>query len=475
MPCFYGQVFVSFSTDCVTFNSITEIPLADSGSLTTGPSVDNQAGFEIGRLPKPAWRILSLARIIVYSMTPDSLPSAPSTNPTPYATTPLTSGANTPHLMNSGASSGAVGDYLTAHLTKASFAGLKTHIGGSKALDSLVKLITSTASFFHPSNSGAWTSDLTAFTKYIAYEFNKRWHEEQNPDCKTPLHRRLTKTMRRELVLSLRTVTLLAMFSEDSNTVGNASSCLKWTSLMEPDLILYPILERALPALDNLTETQRTLAVIKALGAIAPALVSRKVFAPGAKHLVPILQLLIPGIDLNDPSKTVCTATFLIEVSQYIKFGDLTGLPIGDMPSAIDNAHAVTDMPTSHNVNGGEMAIAQDGNSKRPPKILRPDLDFSDYGERIFSSEEPILSAEEEDAVLRDATGGFTGWIANFIRRVILLFDNLPEESGGSTEGSYAYGLRGVIILKTYMISSNGGYGNRCLQPDLYTLVRATL
>ena len=52
-------------------------------------------------------------------------------------------------------------------------------------------------------------------------------------------------------------------------------------------------------------QTQRTLAVIKALGAIAPTLVSRDVFYPGAKHLVPILQLLIPGIDLNDPGKTV--------------------------------------------------------------------------------------------------------------------------------------------------------------------------
>jgi hypothetical protein len=34
-----------------------EIPLADSGSLTTGPSADNQAGFEIERLPNPAWRV----------------------------------------------------------------------------------------------------------------------------------------------------------------------------------------------------------------------------------------------------------------------------------------------------------------------------------------------------------------------------------------------------------------------------------
>lgn len=34
-------------------------------------------------------------------------------------------------------------------------------IAGSKALDSLDKLITSTESFFHPSNSGAWTVNVS--------------------------------------------------------------------------------------------------------------------------------------------------------------------------------------------------------------------------------------------------------------------------------------------------------------------------
>jgi proteasome activator subunit 4 len=45
-------------------------------------------------------------------------------------------------------------------------------------------------------------------------------------------------------------------------------------------------------------QTDRTLAVIKALGAVAPAIVSRQVYYPGAKYLVPVLELLIPGIDL---------------------------------------------------------------------------------------------------------------------------------------------------------------------------------
>ncbi len=67
-------------------------------------------------------------------------------------------------------------------------------------------------------------------------------------------HRRLTREMKRELVKSLRTVALLAIFSPDSNTVGNIQSCLKSMSVMEPDLILLPILERAIPSLEALVE-----------------------------------------------------------------------------------------------------------------------------------------------------------------------------------------------------------------------------
>src|SRR5258708_14470490 len=122
--------------------------------------------------------------------------------------------------------------------------------------------------------------------------------------------------MRRELVKSLRTVSLLAMFSQDTDTATNIQGCLKSMCTMEPDLILQPIFERGVPSLEALEEvcttlflmhfftnqlrfqTQRTIAVIQALGAVAPAIVCRDVYYAGAKHLVPLLQLLIPGIDL---------------------------------------------------------------------------------------------------------------------------------------------------------------------------------
>jgi len=41
----------------------SEISLADGGSLTTGPSADSNARFEIGRLPKPQRHIGMLSPV----------------------------------------------------------------------------------------------------------------------------------------------------------------------------------------------------------------------------------------------------------------------------------------------------------------------------------------------------------------------------------------------------------------------------
>jgi hypothetical protein len=72
-------------------------------------------------------------------------------------------------------------------------------------------------------------------------------------------NRRLTKLMKYELVKCLRTPALLAMFSQDPTTVSNVQSCLKSMSLMEPELILHPILERAVPSLEALVEVSAFL------------------------------------------------------------------------------------------------------------------------------------------------------------------------------------------------------------------------
>jgi len=48
---------------------------------------------------------------------------------------------------------------------------------------------------------------------------------------------------------------------------------------------------------------------------------------------------------------------------------------------------------------------------------------------------EPILSDEDEDALLKDTTATLAGWVDSFIRRVIQLLENLPEEGENGSIG----------------------------------------
>lgn len=89
----------------------------------------------------------------MYSMSPDATPLPPSNALTPVFS-PLPSGVNTPQINN-----GMPGDYLAAPFGHKGSSETGC-LAGCRALDSLARMIASTESFFHPSNSGSWTADV---------------------------------------------------------------------------------------------------------------------------------------------------------------------------------------------------------------------------------------------------------------------------------------------------------------------------
>ena len=93
-------------------------------------------------MKRPTEKLSSFASLIVYSMSQDS----PASRSTP-------TGTNTPLDPNS---------------------KKQTYLAGSKALDSLAKLIQATESFFHPSNYGAWAPHLGRFLQTLTWEFHRR-------------------------------------------------------------------------------------------------------------------------------------------------------------------------------------------------------------------------------------------------------------------------------------------------------------
>lgn len=80
-------------------------------------------------------------------------------------------------------------DSLSSGMTKESLSMQTTerhYLAGSRALDSLQRFMTSTETYFHPSNAGIWTVCLTTFLHKVCLEFSKRWKEEEQPSCLTP-------------------------------------------------------------------------------------------------------------------------------------------------------------------------------------------------------------------------------------------------------------------------------------------------
>ncbi|KAH8100456.1 ARM repeat-containing protein [Cristinia sonorae] len=275
-------------------------------------------------------------------------------------------------------------------------------LAGSQALDSLDKLITSTESYFHPSNTGHWTIALTSFLHRLTTEFCKRWKEEEQSTCKTPVPRRLTPAIRRAFVTTLRTPALLAMFAKDPISSTYAQGSLRSMALLQPNLIMPELLERAYNGLEVINETHRTTTVLTMLSGVALPLVSEKIWPAGQKHVVPLLELSIPGIDLNDPIKTLCASMFIIAVSQHIKIGDLSmqqgGVPMSD------------DAPPD------ELMEVDDDEARLP---VGTEMGFA-----------ATLSREEERALTRESTAAFADWVTSLFRRVFALLENLPEEGG---------------------------------------------
>ncbi|RCH96123.1 hypothetical protein CU098_001947, partial [Rhizopus stolonifer] len=194
---------------------------------------------------------------------------------------------------------------------------------------------------------------------------------------------------------------------------------LRYLAWLEPSLIFPGLLERVYPSLETLTETHRTTSALGILIDVSKPLFSRENYPAGGKHLLPLLHLAIPGIDMNDPLKTITSLMFISTA--------LMTTPIMDMSSQL-----------------GDYTPYED--------IENP------FGE---------FSQETEDYLVKLSTTQFEEWLAKFMNRVFTIFENLPQESRkkqGSTSHTIESGLTQVVLHTCDVI-----FGQ--LSEELYDLV----
>ncbi|KLO18849.1 hypothetical protein SCHPADRAFT_819201 [Schizopora paradoxa] len=270
-----------------------DIPLKDSISSSTGNMVDKKARSEVKNLPSPQNQIGKwLKKLCLLHHISDSKMTESLANIIVYS--------------------------IHEDLEKTSFEN--EYLAKSHSLHSFVDMITKVKHCFHPSSSQDCTDKLTQFSTRVLHFFNKRWHEEQKEDCKTPLSHRLTSHMKTELVKTLQPLAMLAIYSSDQDSVNNAQKCLQIMANMEPELVLQPVVDQAVLAMKSLIEPERTTVSLRALASVSLALVS---YRPAANQLLIILHMVLPGIDAVSSFLCENTAELISSIARHIKIDDI--------------------------------------------------------------------------------------------------------------------------------------------------------
>ena len=94
--------------------------------------------------------------------------------------------------------------------------------------------------------------------------------------------------------------------------------------------------------LQTLTETHQTVAAISVLVTVTRPLLTRSIFPAGGQHLVPLLNLTLPGIDPNDGIKTCATLQFYMSVLCSIPLQDVSHCSPADASEADLQLYAST-------------------------------------------------------------------------------------------------------------------------------------
>lgn len=194
---------------------------------------------------------------------------------------------------------------------------------GDVALEHIQKLFRALHSFFHPSNSGRWSLRLSSFLQTLPFLVVKRLYRERyrKPSWVTPVpdSHKLQDAEITQFVETLKPEVFTAMFGKGLSQ----DAAIRSLAALRAEIIVPPLLEKMYPAMETLIEPHRLISCMFCIvGAARPMLSSRKYYPDGSNHVLPLLQLALPGIDSNDFRKTLVTLQMISTFSTLVPIVD---------------------------------------------------------------------------------------------------------------------------------------------------------
>ncbi|KAK5174038.1 Proteasome activator BLM10 [Saxophila tyrrhenica] len=286
---------------------------------------------------------------------------------------------------------------------------------GKSVLHQLEALLQGIETFFHPSNSGSWTKPLAQLIYYLADFFVMRWNREQSGEYDIPADRKLNDEVKRRFVLCLRDVVFMGIYAKSGTAMNYALSTLQSLASLEPTLILPGALQRIYPAMQGLVEVHRTVSSIRALQMLSKIIAKTKGFRC---HLTTLLGLALPGVDANDLDKTMHSLAFIQAVCYNIPLHDLTKAP----------KHEKSDLNGDYEMVDHGSPSAQGGSTDLAVQWITSQVShFEQAGPGLEIDYAAEMSDEDEEAILKSSTAGFSEFIISFLGRVFTLLQNLPD------------------------------------------------
>ncbi|CAF1001262.1 unnamed protein product [Rotaria sordida] len=111
---------------------------------------------------------------------------------------------------------------------------------------------------------------------------------------------------------------IIAMIG-NRNHAKNATEACQYLSMLRPELIVPPIIEKLFASIDNTNEPHRFTSIMTCLTRITRQLVRQTAcYSQGQTYVLPLIMSVLPGIDLNDFKKTSVTLEFLNTIFMLI-------------------------------------------------------------------------------------------------------------------------------------------------------------
>jgi len=180
-------------------------------------------------------------------------------------------------------------------------------------MTNLKHLFSVADTYFHPSNHGSWTEGLLQLMRSLTDHLSQRlWRErKEKPSWLTPipLSWKLSDEDVALMCQAILPVAWKAMYSKAGSE--QAAMTLRNIAFWQPDKVVPIIFQKVLDDFGNLTEPHRLFSTLRCAMKVGNAILHDPSLFKGDKSVfVRSLRLALPGLDVNDPAKTLMSLNF---------------------------------------------------------------------------------------------------------------------------------------------------------------------